>query len=158
MHTIDELIPPRDRERRPAGTAPGTTSIAEGVPAMAPIAGAALDAASSQECARLLRRFVRDPVETASEAHVDSAELMRLYRAGVDRRIAKAGVARDGAARRPLATLGPDAPCEVDLPGVAGQSQPIQMGIASLSSAATVLSIVSAALSAISTLLRHKPV
>lgn len=154
MHTVDELIPPRNREQRPASAA----QIGDSVPVMALRAGSALDAASSHECARLLRRFVHDPVETASEARIDSAELMRRYRAGVDRRIAEAGVTRDGAARRPLATLGPDAPCEVDLPGGAGQSRPIQMGIASLSSAMTVVTVVSAALSAISSLLRHKPV
>jgi hypothetical protein len=117
-----------------------------------------MHAASSVECARLLQRFVRHPVETAIDARVDSIELMRLYRIGVDRRIAEAGVARQGAGPRPLATLGADMPCNADVSWDAGHSRPIRMGIAALSTAVTVTSIVSAALSAISSLLRHKPV
>lgn len=158
MQTFDEVIPPRDREHPSACNAAATPSIAGDLPAVTPGAVQALHAASSQECARLLRRFALDPAETAGVARIDSVELMRLYRAGVDRRIAEAGVVRQGAVRRPLATLGPEDACQVEvLPGV-GSSRPIQMGIASLSVAATVTSIVSAALSAIGSLLRHKPV
>jgi hypothetical protein len=158
MHTFDEVLPRQGRENHCAYTAAATPSITADVPAMTPGAMSASCAKSLDECTQLLRRFVLDPVETASVARIDSTELMRLYRAGVDRRIAEAGVARHGAARRPLATLGPDKSCDVDvLPGV-GSSQPIQMGIASLSVAATVTSIVSAALCAIGSLLNHKPV
>jgi hypothetical protein len=160
MHMFDELAHPQGRERDPARPVAATASMTPpGVPAAALLATPSLREASSLECARLLQRFVLDPVETARDARVDSAELMRLYRAGVDRRIAEAGVSRHGAPHRPLATLGPDVPTLADVPWDLGpSSRPLQMGIAALSAAVTVTSIVSAALSAISSLLRHKPV
>jgi hypothetical protein len=155
MLTLDEIVPSRDARTGEVGSPTRTVPVAA-APAVDPRAHAALRHASALECAQLLQRFVRDPVEAAGAARVDSADLLRRYCAAVDRRIAAAGVARHGAGGRPLATLGPYAP--VDVAGAAEPALPASIQMGAVAVAATlVMTAVAAALSAASSLLRHKP-